>query len=161
MRLPALIAAAVLALGTAGNAQVPEPGLSAMNFFIGAWHCKRLANPDPSVIGTVFAFRGTLERANSWIVLAFDDGQVDITFDSVTKRSIFIYLGNGGEYGLLSGRGWQGNVLKLTDSVTSDGEATGAATFTRRSADVFTTSYAVRQAKRLNIYENICERIAK
>lgn len=159
-RVPAVVAAAVLALSTPGIAQ-PAPGLRAMNFFVGEWHCKRLANPDASVIGTVFAFRGTVERADSWIVLAFDDGQIDITVDPVTKRSIFIYLGNGGEYGLLSGPGWQRNALHLSDTVSADGLGLGTVTFMRRSADVFTSSYAVRSGKRLGIYENICERIAK
>lgn len=160
-KFPAFVAAAMLALSAAGAAQTPAAGLHAMNFFVGAWRCKRLANPDASLVGTVFAFRGTLERADSWIVLAFDDGQIDITVDAVTKRSIFIYLGNGGEYGLLSGPGWKDNALHLIDSVTSDGQTSGAATFTRRSAGVFTSSYVVRTPKDTQTYDNICERITK
>lgn len=160
-KLPSFVAAAVLALSAAGGAQTPAPGLRAMNFFAGAWHCKRLANPDASLIGTVFAFRGTVERGGSWIVLAFDDGQIDITVDAVTKRSIFIYLGNGGEYGLLSGNGWKDNVLDLRDSVVSDGQRSGNATFTRRSAGVFTSSYVVRTPNGTQTFDNICERITK
>ncbi len=151
-----LVALLLLSSARATSAQTPPSALGTLNFFNGAWTCKRLSSSDKSEIGTTFAFRGNVEQGGSWELLAFSDGQLNISYDPILKRFVFLYLGNTGEYGVFTSPGWKNNVLRLTETLTSDRERLGAATFTRRSPSVFTSSYAVPTPKGVVIYNNIC-----
>jgi len=151
-----LIGLLQLSLGSAASAQPSGSGLTPMSFFNGAWTCKRLSHPDKSVVGSQFAFNGSLEQGGSWELLQFGDGQLNVSYDPILKRFVFLYLGNTGEYGFFTSPGWKNNALRLTEAVTSDGERLGSATFTRRSPSVFTSSYAEPTPKGVVIYNNIC-----
>ena len=154
--VPLLVSALLLVSGRAALAQTAPSALASMGFFNGAWTCKRLSSPDKTAIGTTFAFRGNVEQGGNWEMLAFSDGQLNVSYDPILKRFVFLYLGNAGEYGVFTSPGWKNNVLRLSEAVTSDGERLGAATFTRRSPSVFTSSYAMPTPKGIVIYNNIC-----
>ncbi len=153
---PLLVALLLLFSGRAASAQTPATGMAALSFFNGAWTCKRLSSSVKSEIGTTFAFTGNVEQGGNWELLAFPDGQLNVSYDPILKRFVFLYLGNTGEYGVFTSPGWKSNVLRLTETMTSDGERPGSATFTRRSPSVFTSSYAVPAPKGIVIYNNIC-----
>lgn len=154
----------VLALGLtatrlAGAQTVPpKPDFSPMRYFVGSWTCTHLKNPDPVLINTTFAFTGAMDPGGYWELLAFRAGQLNITYDSRTKQWVFVYLGNGGDYGLLTTDGWHGNTLTLKDVVNAGGEPLGSATFTKLSNSQYRAAYTVKTSKGIDRYENVCRK---
>ena len=159
--IPALVAGL---LGTApGYAQTinPKPDFSAMKYFLGSWTCTHVHSPNPALINTTFAFTGAMDPGGYWELLAFTAGQLNITYDPKTKQWVFVYLGNGGDYGLLMTDGWHGDSLTLKDVIDSGGEPLGVASFKKLNPIQYTASYTVKTAKGTDRYEEFCRRTGK
>jgi hypothetical protein len=137
----------------------PKPDFGAMTYFVGLWNCTHTKNPDPKLVGTTFSFAGATDLDGYWEVLDFQNGRINITRDRAAHRWTFIYLGNGGDYSVMTTTGWTGNTLVLKDVVTYGNAPLGQARFTKLSNRSYRGSYTARDASGTQRYETSCTRV--
>src|SRR5271165_5924245 len=125
-----LVLIAALLVGSRANAQTTtdaKPDFAPMTYFVGLWNCKHVKNPDPKLVGTSFSFAGATDPDVYWEVLDLQNGRINITRDREAKQWTWIYLGNGGDYSVMSTAGWSGNTLVLKDVLNYGGAPLGEA----------------------------------
>jgi hypothetical protein len=158
----AALFAAVLAVVM--NAQaVAQPGpvkpdFGRMTYFAGLWRCTLVKHPDQRQQGTSFSFYGHTDPGGYWEIFELANGEMNITRDPLTKKWVFVYLGNGGDYGLLTSDGWKGQTLTITDVVSAGGARLGRATFTRLSDNQFRAVYFETTTTGTGQYQTLCTR---
>jgi hypothetical protein len=150
-RLAVLIAVVLLSLTRAASS-APASTVAGMQFFDGAWNCKRTANPDATLVGTEFAFQAS--SGAHVITESFSDGQIRISYNPSTQQYMFAYSGTDGTHEMFTSPGWEGDHVRLTEIAGSGARNPGAVTFTRHGSAVFTSSYVAGGAH----YDNICAR---
>jgi hypothetical protein len=157
----ALALAALLFSAAPAAAQTapPKPDFAPMTFFAGLWNCKHLKHPDPKQAGGSFSFYGHTDPSGYWEIFEFANGELNITLDSVTKKWVFVYLGNGGDYGLLTSDGWQGNTLTLHDVVNAAAAPLGEGQITKTGDSQYRAVYTARTPSGVETYENVCTRV--
>jgi len=130
-----------------------------MAYFVGLWHCKFLKNPDPKLVGATFSFAGATDPAGYWEILDLRDGRINITWDSPANRWTFIYLGNGGDYSVMTTPGWVGKHLTLKEVVTYGDAPRGQAQFLKLSDSQYRGTYLAQTTSGLEAYETECTRV--
>src|SRR5271167_1351263 len=102
---------ATVALALPARAQTPpdaKPDFTPMAYFVGLWNCKFVKNPDTKLVGTSFSFAGATDPAGHWEVLDLQNGRINIARDLASSQWTWIYLGNGGDYSVMTTSGWNG-----------------------------------------------------
>jgi hypothetical protein len=130
-----------------------------MTYFVGLWNCKCLKNPDPKLVGTSFSFAGATDQDGYWEVLDLQNGRINITRDPASSQWTWIYLGNGGDYSVMTTTGWIGKTLTLKDVMTYGGAPLGEAHFTKVSDMQYRASYSGRSTSGPGSYETTCTRV--
>jgi hypothetical protein len=130
-----------------------------MTYFVGLWNCKLVKDPDAKLIGTSFSFAGATDADGYWEILDLQNGRINITRDSAANKWIWIYLGNGGDYSVMSTPGWSGNTLTLRDEMKYGGAPLGGAVFTKLSDTQYRATYSARYPAGLETYETVCTRV--
>jgi hypothetical protein len=157
-----IAAIAALAFPLSAGAQTAgtsKPNFGPMTYFVGLWNCKHTKNPDAKLVGTTFSFAGATDPEGYWEVLDFQNGRINITRDSAANRWTFIYLGNGGDYDVMTTSGWSGNTLALKDVVTYGEAPLGEARFTKLSNASYRGTYTSRTANGTELFQTVCTRV--
>ena len=152
---------AVLVFPFAAGAQTnapPKPDFASMDYFVGLWNCTHVKDPDPSLVGTKFSFAGATDPGGYWEVLDLQNGRINITRDGPDKQWTFIYLGNGGDYSVMTTPGWNGNTLTLKEIVTYGDEPHGQAQFVKVSDSQYRAIYSDQTPSGPDDYQIECTR---
>jgi hypothetical protein len=125
------------------------PDFSSMQIFMGNWTCTQtLRGKNRTDTSTT-----TMGMDGQWMVThdvapPFDQYRTQpitsdtyMTYNSISKLWVSMYVDNFGGYGVSTSPGWQGNTMTSTSVVTSDG-STGSDVLTKVS-DTETTDQAV------------------
>jgi hypothetical protein len=155
-----LIATIVMMLGSTAQATAEaKPDFAPMTYFVGLWNCKFLKNPDPKLVDTSFSFAGATDPDGYWEVLDLHNGRINITRDPAAGQWTWIYLGNGGDYSIMTTPGWSGATLTLKEVMAYGGAPLGDARFTKVSDTQYRASYSARSAAGSESYETLCTRV--
>lgn len=157
----AVAAFALLTFPLVAGAQTagpPKPNFGPMTYFVGLWNCTHTKNPDPKLVGTKFSFAGATDPDGYWEVLDFQNGRINITRDSAANRWTFIYLGNGGDYSVMTTTGWRGNTLELKEVMTYGNAPLGAARFTKVNDASYRATYTSHTAAGSELFQTACTR---
>jgi hypothetical protein len=153
---------AALALALPANAKTAadaKPDFAPMTYFVGLWNCKHVKNPDAKLVGTSFSFAGATDPDGYWEVLDTQNGRINITRDRNSGQWTWIYLGNGGDYDVMSTPGWIGDTLTLKDVLEYGGAQLGEARFTKLSDTQYRAVYSARSQAGSENYETLCTRV--
>jgi len=135
------------------------PDFAPMTYFVGIWHCTYTKHPDPKMIGQKYSIEGATTKDGYWELLDVRDGEIHIARDAAANRWTFIYLGNGGDYSIMSTPGWVGKTLTLKEVLTYGGAPQGTATFERESDMQFIARYSARTASGVDSFASRCDRV--
>ncbi len=78
---------------------------------------------------------------------------------SPKQRWTFIYLGNGGDYSVMTTPGWVGTTLTLKEVMTYGNAPQGTARFVRLSDTQFHADYSARTPSGVEAFEAQCTRV--
>jgi len=149
----------VLPSAVAQTSAPPKPDFAPMTYFVGLWNCKFLKNPDRALVGTTYSFAGATDPNGYWEILDLRDGRINITRDGPARRWTFIYLGNGGDYSVMTTPGWNGNTLTLKEVVTYGNAPSGEARFQKLSDKQYRADYFAITPSGQEMYETLCTRV--
>jgi hypothetical protein len=155
----ALLFGGLLPAAAAPSYGPPKPDFAPMTYFVGLWNCTRLKSPDPTLVGTKFSYAGATDSGGYWEVMDLQNGRINITRDAQKGLWTFIYLGNGGDYGVMTTPGWSGKTLTLTEVLTYGRAPQGQASFTKLSDAKFRINYTARGASGMEQDETECTRV--
>jgi hypothetical protein len=131
--------------------------LSAMNYFLGTWSCRRVLDANKKLVGTTIQLTITPILGGTWYRAQRKDGSLYFTQDPKTKQLIYEDIENDGDYGSGASPGWDGDVLVFKDTVSARGNPLGRTTVTRISAREFKSTYvASKPGGGTETYERIC-----
>lgn len=164
MRRPLLALAifGVLLLPLVSAAQTtsaPKPDFAPMTYFVGLWNCTQTKAPTPKLVGAKFSIAGATDAGGYWEYLDTQNGRINITRDGPDNHWTFIYMGNGGDYSVMTTPGWVGNTLTLSEVVTYGHEPRGQARFTKVNDSMFRANYADKGSAGAENFETACTRV--
>jgi len=154
-----LIAIVMLPLIGSTDTSAPKPDFAPMTYFVGLWNCKISKNPDSALVGTKYSFAGWTDKDGYWEILEVRDGHIHITRDAQKQLWTFIYLGNGGDYSVMTTPGWTGNTLTLREVLTYGKAPQGEARFTKLGDSKFQGDYSARTSSGIQSYQTLCTRV--
>ena len=154
LSLTAVAAVVTTSLPLATSAAPAAGDTSSLSFFTGTWSCKTTKSSDPKKIGQIEP--NTVTMTKTWSKVQFPGGAVYVTRDVKLNKTVDVFVGDDGSYGIQRAPGWAGDKLVFADIVNSGGDPLGTETITKVNATTFTNNYTVKTPSGSRVFEQAC-----